>query len=113
MTNPLRDSRDRRLPRVPEPCVLVVFGAMASPTLEISSGDVIFKQVVVKGFWASKIFPAMSKEKRATLMGELVAGITSGSLTLPVEEVFTLEDIADAARASAQPGRRGKILLRP
>ncbi|MDP9436353.1 MAG: glucose-6-phosphate dehydrogenase [Actinomycetota bacterium] len=26
LTNPLRDPRDRRLPRVPEPCVLVVFG---------------------------------------------------------------------------------------
>jgi glucose-6-phosphate 1-dehydrogenase len=26
MTNPLRDPRDRRLPRVPEPCALVVFG---------------------------------------------------------------------------------------
>ena len=26
MTNPLRDERDRRLPRVPEPCALVVFG---------------------------------------------------------------------------------------
>jgi glucose-6-phosphate 1-dehydrogenase len=26
VTNPLRDPRDRRLPRVPEPCALVVFG---------------------------------------------------------------------------------------
>ncbi len=26
MNNPLRDPRDRRLPRVPDPCVLVVFG---------------------------------------------------------------------------------------
>ena len=26
MTNPLRDPRDRRLPRVPDPCALVVFG---------------------------------------------------------------------------------------
>jgi glucose-6-phosphate 1-dehydrogenase len=26
MSNPLRDPRDRRLPRVPEPCALVVFG---------------------------------------------------------------------------------------
>ncbi len=93
--------------------VLVVFGAMASPTLEISSGDVIFKQVVVKGFWGSKVFPAMDREKRATLMGELVAGIASGALTLPVEKVYGLDEIADAARASAEPGRRGKILLRP
>ena len=26
ISNPLRDPRDRRLPRVPEPCALVVFG---------------------------------------------------------------------------------------
>ena len=93
--------------------VLVVFGAMASPTLEISSGDVIFKQVVVKGFWGSKVFPAMDRGKRAALMGELVSGIASGTLTLPVEKVYSLDEIADAARASAEPGRRGKILLRP
>ena len=93
--------------------VLVVFGAMASPTLEIASGDVIFKQVVVKGLWGSKVFPAMDREKRAALMGELVSGIASGALALPVEEVYSLEDIADAARANAEPGRRGKVLLRP
>jgi len=93
--------------------VLVVFGAMASPTLEIGSGDVIFKQVVIKGFWGSKVFGAMSREKRGALMGELVAGISSGALTLPVEQVYTLEDIADAARANQAPGRRGKVLLRP
>ena len=93
--------------------VLVVFGAMASPTLEIGSGDVIFKQVVIKGFWGSKVFGAMSLEKRGALMGELVAGISSGALTLPVEQVYALEDIADAARANQAPGRRGKVLLRP
>ena len=93
--------------------VLVVFGAMASPTLEIGSGEVIFKQVVIKGFWGSKVFPAMDREKRAALMGELVAGISSGVVTLPVEEVYPLEEISAAARASAEPGRRGKILLRP
>ncbi|PUA79053.1 zinc-binding dehydrogenase [Nocardioides currus] len=93
--------------------VLVVFGAMASPTLEIGSGDVIFKQVVIKGFWGSKVFAAMSREKRGELLGELVAGISSGSLTLPVEKVYGLDEIADAARANFEPGRVGKILLRP
>lgn len=93
--------------------VLVVFGAMASPTLEIGSGDVIFKQTVIKGFWGSKVFAAMPGEKRAALMHELVAGIGSGALTLPVEQVYCLEEIAEAARANQAPGRRGKILLRP
>jgi NADPH2:quinone reductase len=93
--------------------VLVVFGAMASPTMEIGSGDVIFKQVVIKGFWGSKVFAAMSREKRGALMGELVTGLGSGALTLPVEKVYSLDEIADAARANGEPGRRGKILLRP
>ena len=93
--------------------VLVVFGAMASPTMEIGAGDVIFKQVVIKGFWGSKVFAAMSREKRAALMGELVSGIGSGALTLPVQKVYGLDEIADAARANGEPGRRGKILLRP
>jgi NADPH:quinone reductase-like Zn-dependent oxidoreductase len=93
--------------------VLVVFGAMASPTLEISSGDVIFKQAVIKGFWGSKVFGAMSGEKRAALMGELVSGLASGALTLPVEKVYSLDEIAEAARANGEPGRRGKVLLRP
>jgi len=96
-----------------EDVVLVVFGAMASPTLAISSGDVIFKQVSIKGFWGSKVFAAMSGEKRAALMGELVTGIGSGALTLPVETVYGLDEIADAVRANGEPGRRGKVLLRP
>ncbi|WP_210651630.1 zinc-binding dehydrogenase [Nocardioides sp. SYSU D00065] len=93
--------------------VLVVFGAMASPTLEIASGDVIFKQVVVKGFWGSKVFAAMDRDKRSRLMGELADGLASGALTLPVERVYALDEIADAVRANQAPGRRGKVLLRP
>jgi NADPH:quinone reductase-like Zn-dependent oxidoreductase len=74
---------------------------------------VIFKQTVIKGFGGSKVFAAMSADKRGALMGELVAGIGSGALTLPVEKVYSLDEIADAARANVEPGRRGKVLLRP
>ena len=42
-----------------------------------------------------------------------MTGIASGALTLPVEKVYALEEIADAVRANQAPGRRGKILLRP
>ena len=92
---------------------LFVLWSVTGFALEIPSGEVIFKQVVIKGFWGSKVFPAMDREKRNRLMGELMSGIASGSLTLPVEKVFPLDEIAAAARASAEPGRRGKILLRP
>lgn len=34
---------------------LVVFGAMDAPVMQLASGDVIFRQVTVKGFWGSKV----------------------------------------------------------
>ncbi|MDQ1129860.1 zinc-binding dehydrogenase [Microbacterium sp. SORGH_AS_0888] len=92
---------------------LVVFGAMASPVMEISSGDVIFRQLTVKGFWGSKVSSAMEPARRGALLGELVTRIREGVLTLPVSSVHSFDDIAAAARENFEPGRVGKVLLRP
>lgn len=96
-----------------ENATLAAFGAMSSPVLQIPSGDVIFKQLVVKGFWGSKVSREMAAEKRAALMGEVVRRVTSGALTLPVAATFPLADVAAAATASLEAGRIGKVLLRP
>ncbi|MDN3495305.1 zinc-binding dehydrogenase [Planococcus sp. APC 4015] len=92
---------------------LVVFGAMESPVMQISSGDIIFKQVTIKGFWGSIVSKQMDAATRSRLFAELMSRITSGELTLPVSAVYSLDDIADAARASMTAGRVGKVLLRP
>ncbi|WP_061960538.1 zinc-binding dehydrogenase [Demequina flava] len=101
------------LSQLAENGTLVVFGAMASPVLELRSGDVIFKQATVRGFWGSKVSATMSGEDRSRLMQELFARLTDGTITLPVEAVYPLDQIADAARANFVPGRTGKILLKP
>ncbi|WP_203136509.1 zinc-binding dehydrogenase [Microbacterium sp. JZ31] len=101
------------LSQLAENGTLVAFGAMASPTMEIDSGDVIFKQATVRGFWGSKVSAATSAEDRNRLMGELFARLADGTITLPVEAVYPLAEIAGAARANFAPGRVGKILLRP
>ncbi|PZE83370.1 zinc-binding dehydrogenase [Curtobacterium sp. MCBD17_032] len=92
---------------------LVVFGAMASPTLEIPSGKVIFGQLTVKGFWGSVVSRTMPAETKQELFGELITRVLDGSLTLPVSETFAFEDARDAVRASDTAGRVGKVLLRP
>lgn len=91
---------------------LVVFGAMASPTMQIGSGDVIFKQTIVKGFWGSKVSATMPAAKRGELFGELLQRIGWGALTLPVEATYSFDDISAAAAANTEP-RVGKVLLRP
>ena len=92
---------------------LVVFGAMASPVMEIPSGDVIFKQATVKGFWGSRVSATMAPEDRARLMGEVFARLRDGVITLPVEASYGFDDIARASRANFDAGRISKIMLRP
>ena len=93
--------------------LLVVFGAMASPTMEIASGDVIFRQLTIRGFWGSKVSAAMDPAHRVELIGEIVQRVAQGNLDLPASQIFSLEQIADASRANFEPGRVGKVLLRP
>ena len=91
---------------------LVAFGAMNSPTMEIASGDVIFKQATVKGFWGSKVIQTMDAATRGALFGELFQRVGDGTLTLPVAGVFDASEAADAVRASNTAGRVGKVLLK-
>ncbi len=92
---------------------LVSFGSMTGEPMQIGSGDVIFKQATVKGFWGSKVSQAMAPEDKRRLVGELLTLAAAGGLSLPVDAVFGLDQIAEAAKASLQSGRNGKVLLKP
>lgn len=92
--------------------LLVSFGVMSGEALQIFSGDLIFKQVTVKGFWGSKTRTTTSPEDMRRLMGELLTRASSGQLKLEVEEIFPMTDVAQAAAANSRPGRKGKVLLK-
>lgn len=93
--------------------LLVSFGSMASEPMRIASGDVIFKQITVKGFWGSKVSANMPSQKRVSLIGELLKLVASGELKLPVEAVFAFNQVSEAVDATLTPGKNGKVLLRP
>ncbi|GAB6902342.1 zinc-binding dehydrogenase [Kineosporia succinea] len=92
---------------------LVVFGAMASPTMELPSGAIIFRDLTVRGFWGSQVSKKMAPEKRRELITELITRAADGSLTLPVDAVFPFEKVREASTANFTAGRDGKVLLKP
>ena len=80
--------------------------------MQVPSGDMIFKHATVKGFWGSKVSREMSVADKRRLVGELIQRALAGELKLPVDTVFDLAHAAQAAAASMQPGRSGKVMLR-
>lgn len=93
--------------------LFMCFGSASDGPMQMSPGDVIFKQITIKGFWGSKVGPALPPEKRRALIGELVRLAASGEFKLPVEAIHDLAEISQAAVAAGRPGRKGKVLLRP
>jgi NADPH:quinone reductase-like Zn-dependent oxidoreductase len=91
---------------------LVSFGLMSGEPMQLSSGDMIFKQSVVKGFWLAKIGPTLAPETMKGLIGEIVQGVASGEVKLAVSDVFDLDDVAKAVAAAGEPRRKGKVLIR-
>jgi NADPH2:quinone reductase len=90
----------------------MTFGAMANQPMVVSPGDLIFKQATIKGFWAAKLGSGPRRAEIPRAIGDLVHLAAPGALKLTVQKAFPLEDAAEAARASMQPGRTGKIAFR-
>lgn len=91
----------------------VSFGAMSGKPLQLSAGDLIFKQAVVKGFWLGKMMETMPLAEKRRVIGDLLTLVAAGDVTLQVGGTYALDEIGEAAKASRQSGRAGKILVKP
>ena len=91
---------------------LMTFGAMANQPMIVDPGDLIFKQTTIKGFWAAKLGSGPRRAEIPRAIGEIIRLAATGELKLTVEKAYPLEEAAEAARASMQPGRTGKIVFR-
>ena len=96
-----------------ENSLLVSFGSMSGEAMQIASGDLIFKQATVKGFWASAVNQQLPAERKKALIVELLTLAAQKKLALPVEGVFSFEQIHSAALKAVEGARQGKVLLKP
>jgi NADPH:quinone reductase-like Zn-dependent oxidoreductase len=85
---------------------LMTFGAMANQPMIVDPGDLIFKR---KGFWAAKLGSGPRRAEIPRAIGEIVRLAPQASSNW---KAYPREEAAEAARASMQPGRTGKIAFR-
>ena len=105
------DGPSQLLDVVADGAELVNFGAMTLRPLKITAAQLLFRGITVRGFWGMK--PNLPPEMIGRMFGEVVALAARGELVLPIEAVFGLDQIVDAVKASGEPGRKGKIALKP
>ena len=92
---------------------LVNYGGMSNQPSALGAAALIFNDIVVRGFWLVLWFEKASKEDRMAVYGALTAAVAKGELHAPIDKVFTLDQIADAAKYSWAGERKGKVLMAP
>jgi trans-2-enoyl-CoA reductase len=92
---------------------LVNYGGMSNQPSALGAAALIFNDVVVRGFWLVLWFEKASKEERMGVYAALTAAVAKGELHAPIDKVFGLDDITEAARYSWAGGRSGKVLVAP
>ncbi len=92
---------------------LVNYGAMSNEAASMQAGAMIFRDIRVRGFWLVKWFERASKEERMSVYGALTKAVAMGTLHAPIDRVFTLEEMSEAARYTWAGERTGKVLLAP
>lgn len=105
------DSTGRLYSCVAEGGELITYGLLASNNVVLPAAELVFRDVVVRGFSRVRSFAAMPFERRRTIENELVQLLCEGALTSEVEACYPLADVVEALRHHCRPDRRGKILL--
>ncbi|BDX07929.1 zinc-dependent alcohol dehydrogenase family protein [Planctobacterium marinum] len=90
---------------------LVNYGMMSGEAAQVSSANLIFKDITVKGFWLAIWFQRATKEAQQALYNELAMLIATGKLKAPIDRIYKVAEIKDAVAYAAQGERNGKVLI--
>jgi NADPH2:quinone reductase len=92
--------------------VLITFGALSGQPMALDPGPLIFKEITVKGYWATRRTEQIPVADRVRMVGEVLGHAAAGRLPLTVDSRFDLAQATEAAAASERPGRGGKVVFR-
>ncbi len=92
---------------------VVNYGLLSGEPCRISSHDVVFRGITLRGFWLFKALGAMNEFAIAALYDDLAERLAAGQLRVEVERTYPMEDIKEALSHAQRQGRGGKILVTP
>lgn len=93
--------------------VVVNYGMLSGQPCTLPPGDVVFRDISLRGFWLARWFASASPDEMRKIYGDLTRLIADGTIHVSVEATYPLERIREALAHAAREGRKGKILITP
>ena len=91
---------------------MLVYGSLSVSDIPVPTGLMIFRELSIQGFWLSGWLKNAKPEHRREVFSNVTAILSEGGVQLPVEAVYSLEEVQRAVAHAAQEGRLGKVLIR-
>lgn len=92
---------------------VVNYGFLSDQPCVITPHQTILHDITLKGFWLVKYMRQMPRCDIEAMYRELCEWMADGTLYVPVEATYRLEDINKALAHAERESRGGKILLTP
>lgn len=92
---------------------MLIYGLLSLQDPSINAGLLIFRELTIKGFWLTDWMRRVDGPTRQEVAQNVINLLSSGEIKLPVEAIYSLDQIAEAVEHANQPGRWGKILVKP
>ena len=90
---------------------MMVFGLMSFESIPLNSGLVLFKNLIIRGFWLSSWLSTLSTEEKKRVTSVILKMLTVDQIKVNIEAKYPLGEVIKAIEHSNSPGRTGKIIL--
>ena len=92
---------------------VVNYGFLSGEPCMITPHHTILHGITLEGFWLRRGFGDMPRADIEALYADIARHFIDGTLNVPVEATYGLEDIGQALAHALREGRGGKVLLLP
>ncbi|HSR73171.1 MAG TPA: zinc-dependent alcohol dehydrogenase family protein [Kiloniellales bacterium] len=104
---------DRLAACLAEGGTLVNYGLLSGEPCRIDPHQLVFRGITLTGFWLAKTLSSSAPERIHSLYEELIGRLRDGTLGVPVEATYPIEEIKAALEHAGREGRGGKVLVTP
>ncbi|MDB3914876.1 zinc-dependent alcohol dehydrogenase family protein [Gammaproteobacteria bacterium] len=92
---------------------LVTYGVLSGKPASLNTGQVIFNDTRLRGFWLYKWYQTATMQDKQEAFGQIIPLIVNGTLKANIDSRYTVDQIEQAVTRAWEGGRNGKVLIVP